>query len=109
MRYFRRQKWLIRVRQHEIANQIIEIMASRNELAQGSDGRAVAVDLIERQTIFRIRAPKIRKLLLQFRNRAHADWIKNAISDFNAAVIKSCLPFIGRGNYDVSADQFAPV
>src|SRR5437870_8644062 len=99
----------IRVRNQEVAYQIVEVMTGGTELPKGPPGGAEEIKFLQRQTAFRIGALEIHEFprKLVYNLRIHR--LVHTGPHFNVAGVEPNLPGIRWGNDNVTTDELAPV
>src|ERR1700730_8245017 len=84
-------------------------MAGRDELAQSPSCWTERVELIDRETVFGVRAMEIRKFQQKRIHDFGIDGIVDSWNNLDITRIEAHLPLVGRRDHDVSSDEFAPM
>src|ERR1700693_2498279 len=84
-------------------------MASRNELAERTARWPERIEFFEGQAVFGARAPEVREFPGKFCFDIRAHRLVDARGNFDVASIDPNVPGVGRGDHQISADEFAPV
>src|SRR5712692_577255 len=99
----------IRIRQHEVTHQAIEVMASGDELTKRPSGRSEGIESVQRQAAVRVGASEIRKLPQEFFQDPWINRLVDARTNLNVAGVQANLPHVRWRNDDITTDEFAPV
>src|SRR5579864_6955485 len=101
--------FLIRIREHPIANDRREFMAGRDELAKSPPSRAEGVELVQGEAVFSVGTLEIREFQQKLMHNFGIDRLVDPRDNLDITGIEANLPFVRRGNHDLSAYEFAPV
>jgi len=88
--------FLIRIREHPIANYRREFMAGRDELAKSPPSRAEGIELIHGEAIFGVGALEIREFQQKLMHNFGIDGLVDPRDNFDIAGIEANLPFVRR-------------
>src|SRR5262250_1739552 len=98
----------VRIGNHHFAYHTVQIMACRDELPQRPSRRRQPVELTNAHAIDLVGAPEIREVSLQLVHDCRVDRLIDARTNLNVAGVESKLPRVGRRDYHVATDKFAP-
>src|SRR3984885_1150166 len=84
-------------------------MACCDELAKSPPRRSERIELIHRETIFRVGALEIGEFQQQLVNNFGFNLLVNPRDNFDITRIETNLPLMWRGDTHVSPDKFAPI
>ena len=99
----------VRIRQHEVPDQIHEVVVRRGEGAQRADGGAVAVELFDGHAL-RLDGPsEVGELLVHDVVGFLGHRVLHPRLHLDVGIIEEHLPLVGDGHAEIPADQLRPV
>src|SRR5204863_6546959 len=86
-----------------------QVCGRSSELPQSSQSSAEGVELVDREPAFGIRSAEVGEPLQQVLNHARCDRLMDAWDNLDITCVIALLPGVWWRDYDISADEFAPV
>src|SRR5713226_4854987 len=99
----------VRIWQENVPDKTFKLTGGRQELPQRATGGAESQEFFGGQPVIVVRAAKVRQLGVQLRDDIGVDRLVYARHRFDPTLVQPDLPAERRRDYDVSADQLAPV
>src|SRR6266852_6233652 len=99
----------VRIWQENVPDKTFKLTGGRQELPQRATGGAESQEFFGGQPVVVVRAAKVRQLGVQLRDDIGVDRLVYARHRFDPTLVQPDLPAERRRDYDVSADQLAPV
>src|ERR1700734_1922867 len=99
----------IRIGNHDVADESVEVAARRDELPERAPSRCELIELRDAETVLIVRTTEIREMREQLVDNLRMHRVVDARDHRDVAGVQSLLPCVRRRDNRIGADHLAPV